>query len=459
MNKYDLVILGGGPGGYVAAIKAAQLGAKVVVIERERLGGVCLNWGCIPTKTLLITAKHYKDVLRSEDFGIVGVDKSKVTVDWKLMLNRKDQVVNKLVSGITMLFKKNKIDLITGSGTVLNKNQIEVNGEIIECKNLILATGARGHFPEIPGLEESLKSGKAIDSKGALLLDEIPKEIIIIGSNTYAIEFATLYNALGSNITLIQSSEHILPYVENEMALTLERQLKKDGLKFISNSTLKSITDEGVLVGVKGEDKLISADKYIVFLGLQPNLEGLEKLNLKLTTKGFVETNDKMETNVDGVYAIGDLNGKYQLAHVASAEGIVAAENIMAIESKLNYNLVPSGVYSFPELASVGLTEEQAKEKGHDYKVSKFPLSANGMAIAEGETVGFVKIISDNQYGEIIGVHIIASDATNMISKAVAIMQLEGTVYDLAKTIHPHPTFSETLVEAAYGSIDRPIHI
>ena len=459
MSKYDIVVIGGGPGGYVAAIKAAQLGAKVAVIEREKLGGVCLNWGCIPTKTLLIAAKHFKDVLRSEDFGIVGIDASKATVDWKLLLKRKDGVVTKLVSGINMLFKKNKIDLITGNANVLNKNKIEINGDIIECDNLIVATGAQGNFPDIKGLEDSLKSGKSIDSKGALQLEDIPKELIIVGGNVYAIEFATLYNALGAKVTLVHNSEHILPYTESEMALTLERQLKKDGLKIISNANLKAVSDEGILIDHKGTEKLLPADKYILFLGLKPNLTGLEKLSLKLNSKGFIDTNDKLETNIKGVYAIGDVNGKYPLAHVASSEGIVAAENIMGVESKINYNLVPTGVYSFPELASVGLTEEQAKEKGHDYKVSKFPLAANGMAMAEGETVGFVKIISDNKYGEIIGTHIISSDATNMISKAVAIMQLEGTVYDLAKTIHPHPTTSETLVEAAFGAIDRPIHM
>lgn len=459
MKSYDLVVLGGGPGGYVAAIKAAQLGSKVLVIEKEKLGGVCLNWGCIPTKALLITAKHYQDVLRSEDFGIVGVDKDKVKVDWNLMISRKDNVVKKLVSGITMLFKKNKVDVITGMGTLINKNEIQVNDEHISFKNLIIATGARSNFPNIPGLQDSLKSGKTIDSKGALLLEEIPKELVILGGNVYAVEFATLFNALGSKVTLIHEGKNILPYSESEGAILLERNLKKEGLKIVSNAELKGFTEEGVLVNHKNEEKLFQADKFLVFLGLKPNLAGVESLDLKLSKKGFIETNDKMETSIDGVYAIGDVNGKYPLAHVASAEGLVAAENINGVDSKLNYNLIPTGVYSFPELASVGLTEEQAKEKELDYKVSKFPLAANGMAIAEGETIGFVKLISDNKYGEVIGVHIAAADATEMISKAVAIMQLEGTVYDLAKTIHPHPTFSETLVEAAYGAIDKPIHM
>ncbi len=459
MDKYDIVILGGGPGGYVAAIKAAQLGAKVAVVEKDRLGGVCLNWGCIPTKTMLVTARHFKDVLRAEEFGIKGVDPSSVSVDWKSLLERKDTVVNRLVSGIEMLFKKNKIDFFDGMGKVVNKNQIEVNGQTIEFDKLIIATGASSRYVDIAGLDQLVKSGKAMDSYGVFQLEDIPNEIVMVGANVYAIEFATLFNSIGSKVTIIHNGKQILPFIENELAKTLERQLKKDGVKIVSQAEFKEVKDGEILVDHKGKDKTFSGDKYMMFLGSQANLSGLESLNLKLSPKGFIETNDKMETSVDGVYAIGDVIGKYPLAHVASAEGIVAAENIMGVPSSLNYNLVPSVVYSFPELASVGITEDLAKEKELDYKVSKFPLMANGMAIANGETTGFVKIISDNQYGEIVGVHIMASHASDMISKAVAVMQLEGTVYDLAKTVHPHPTFAEAMVEAAYGAIDKPIHI
>ena len=459
MDRYDIVVLGSGPGGYVAAIKAAQLGAKVALVENDRLGGVCLNWGCIPTKTMLVTARHYLDILKAEEFGIKGIDTENLHVDWNLLLERKDSVVNRLVSGIESLIKKNKIDYFNGMGSLVNKNQIEVNGETIDFDKLIIATGASSKYLDIPGLDQVVKSGKAIDSFGVFQLEDIPDEIVIIGATFYAIEFASLFASIGSKVTLIHRDKQILPFTENELAKTLERQLKKDGIKIVSEADFKEVRSEEIIVERKGKEASYSGDKYLLFLGTKANLNGLESLNLKLNPRGFIETNDKMETSVAGVYAVGDVIGKWPLAHVASAEGIVAAENIMGLESSLDYNLLPSVVYSFPELASVGITEEEAKEKGLDYKVSKFPLMANGMAIANGETTGFVKIISDNQYGEIIGVHIMASHASDMISKAVALMQIEATVYDLAKTVHPHPTFAEAMVEAAYGAIDKPIHI
>lgn len=459
MNKYDLIILGGGPGGYVAAIKAAQLGAKVAVVEKDKLGGVCLNWGCIPTKTLLKTAKLYKDILKAESYGIVGIDKADISVDWSLLLKRKDKVVDQLVSGIYMLFKKNKIDLYEGKGTIINKNQIQVNGQTITGDNLIIAIGAGDSMPAITGLEEAIKSGKVINSKGALELKEIPKDLIIIGGGVISIEFATLFNALGSNVTIIQRSDRILSAVEPEMATTLEKHLKREGINILTSTTLESITEDEVTILHKGESKKFKGDKYLVSLGVKPDLAQMSNLDLEIDSKGFIKTDEKMETSIKGVYAIGDLNGKFALAHVASAEGIVAAENIMGVESRLNYNIVPSAVYTFPELASVGMTEEEARSKGHDVTISKFPLAANGKALAEGETLGFVKIIADNKYGEILGTHIMAPNATDMIAEAVVAMQLEGTVYDIAKAIHPHPTLSEIMAEAAFGAIDKPIHI
>lgn len=459
MKKYDIAIVGAGPGGYVAAIRAAQLGHKVLVIDKEKLGGSCLNWGCIPTKTMLITAKHYKDVLRSEEFGIVGIKKEEIKVDFKKLLKRKDKVVNQLTTGIKMLFKKNKIDFINGEAMKLQKNSLEVEGEKIEFNQLIIATGASPKYEEIQGLKEVYEDGRAITSKQLMEVEEIPSKLIIIGSNTYAVEYATLFNAIGSEVTLIHADNRILPQMEKEMATTLERQLKKDGVKLVSKATIEAVSKDGVKIKVKEKTETYQGDQFMLFMGLQPNLESFENLGLELDPRGFVKTNDKMETSIKNIYAIGDVNGKLPLAHAASAEGIVAVESISGIERSLNYNLIPKGVYSFPELASVGLTEEEAKDQGLDITVSKFPLQANGMAIAEDETVGFVKLISDNQYGEIVGAHIVAEKATDMISKLVAIMQIEGTVHDLSHAVHPHPTLSEAIVEAAYGAIDGSIHI
>jgi dihydrolipoamide dehydrogenase len=298
-----------------------------------------------------------------------------------------------------------------------------------------------------------------IDHKGVLGLKSQPKEVVIVGNNTYAVEFATFFNAIGTKTTLINPEKGIIPYEDKTLASTLERQLKKDGVKIVSEATPKAFKDGELLVERKGKEETYSADNFIVMMGRKGNLKGLENLKLELDENGYIKTNNKLETNLKDVYAIGDVNGKIPLAHVASAEGIVAVENIMGIESKLNYNLVPQVVYSFPEIASVGITEEKAKKTGLDYSVGKFPLAANGMAIAEEETLGFIEIISDNSYGEIIGVHIMAPTASDMISEAVSIMQLEGTVYDLAKSIHPHPTFSEPLVEAALDIIDKPINM
>lgn len=459
MEKYDIAVFGGGPGGYVSAIKAAQLGAKVVLVERERLGGLCLNWGCIPTKTLLISARHYRDLLRSSEFGISGVDLSNAKVDWTLLMERKSKVVDKLVSGIELLVKKNKITFINGEGTVLDNHTIEVNGEKISFDNLIIATGAMGILPEIPGLSKSMEDGHALDSRGILSLQDMPAKVTILGGNVYAVEFATIFNAIGTNVTLIHKNKSILPGADHELAQLLERQLKKDGVKILGDSEVKSTEGSRVTIIRKNKEEVIDGDNILVFMGIKPNLSGLEVLNLKMNERGFIKTDPKLRTSIENVYAVGDVNGTLPLAHVASAEGIVAAENIMGVESRMNYNIIPRVVYSFPELASVGITEEEAKDKGLDYSVGKFPLMANGMAIAEGETNGFVKIISDNKYGEVIGVHMAAATASDMISKAAAIMQLEGTVYDIAKTIHPHPTFAETLMEAAFAVIDKPIHV
>ena len=455
--KYDVIVLGGGPGGYVAAIKAAQLGGRVALIEKERLGGVCLNWGCIPTKALLKNARVYNDILESSTFGIEGIEMDRIIINWKKMLERKNQVVDRLVKGVESLMQKNKIDIYNGFGSFKDEKSVEVNGQLLEAERFIIATGARPAMPDLPGLAESIKAGYALTSKEILDMEELPKSLLILGGGVIAVEFATLFNTLGVEVTMLQRSDRILNTVEKEMAQSLGRHLKKKGVKIITNVAIKAFNGNEVVTEKAGVDTIYSADRILVSLGNKPNLAGLERLSLEVDSKG-INTNEDMSTNIKNIYAIGDVNGKYTLAHVASAEGIVAATNCMGGEERLNYQIVPSCIYSFPEIASVGLTEEEARAEGYSVIISKFPLSANGKALAEGESVGFIKIIADEKYGEILGTHIMAAHATDMISEAIISMQLEGTAHDVAKAIHPHPTLSEIVMEAAHGLVGLPIH-
>ncbi|MGB3366200.1 MAG: dihydrolipoyl dehydrogenase [Acidaminobacteraceae bacterium] len=455
---YDIAIIGGGPGGYVAAIKAAQLGNKVVLIEKDKVGGVCLNYGCIPTKTLLHSAKLYDNMLNSYEYGILIEDKSSIKIDWSKMLERKDSVVNKLVTGVEGLLKKNGVDVIYGVAKLVTRSSLVVDSKKFEYKNLVIATGSSVMNPEIKGLKESIESGYSIDSTGAISLDKVPKSMIILGGGVISIEFATLYNNLGCEVTIIQRSSELLKFLDKDVRNLIQRHLSKKGVNIITDTSITEISNGRVKFENKGKAKEVTAEKILVSLGRKPNISGFEELNLK-TDKNGVIVDDHMQTNIDHIYAIGDVNGKYMLAHVASAEGIVAINHIMGESEKINYNKIPSCIYSSPEVGVVGLTEEEAIEKGYDVIVSKFPLSANGKALAEGESTGFVKLVADKTYGEVLGVHIVASHATDMIAEAVATMELEGTIHDLAKTVHPHPTLSEIVMEAAHGAIDKPIHM
>lgn len=457
MKNYDIIVLGGGPGGYVAAIKGAQLGAKVLLIEAHKIGGVCLNYGCIPTKTLLRTANLYKDMMNAAEFGIDIESMESVTINWKNLMKRKEKVVKRLTGGVRQLVKHNGIDYVEGFGTVLDKNTIEVDGTQYKGENLILATGSTTRVPDIPGLRESFLEGHSVDSTGAIALPKRPESLTILGGGVIAVEFATLYNSLGTEVTLLQRSDKVLKFLDKDVQETMQKHLVKEGVKIITGVGIQSIDENRVHYEVDGDKKVIESDHVLVSLGREPNLKGLKNLNLKVGRRG-VDVDDHMETSVKGVYAIGDLNGKYMLAHVASAEGIVAAEAIMGSKNTINYNRVPSCIYSFPEVGVVGYTEDQAKEAGYDVDTSTFPLSANGKALAHGEKTGFVKIVLDKTYGEVLGVHIVAAHATDMIAEATASLELEATVHDLAKTVHPHPTLSEVVMEAAHGAVGKPIH-
>lgn len=458
MKAYDIIVIGGGPGGYVAAIKASQLGSKVALVEGDRIGGVCLNYGCIPTKTLLRSAKLYEDLMQAETFGIDIGQASDITINWENLMKRKDGVVNKIVGGVEQLVKMNGIDVYKGYGSALDPHTVVVNGETLTAKNLILGTGSSVMVPEIEGLKEAMESDIVIDSTGAIKLKEQPKAITILGGGVIAIEFATLFNSLGTKVTIIQRSDVVLKMLDADVRNTIQRHLISKGVEIVTNAKIIKLNGGTLHYSVDGVEKTVTSDKILSSLGRVPNLKGFESLGIAVDKRGVI-VDRHMETNVKGVYAIGDMCGKMMLAHVASAEGIIAAEAIHGSKNTIDYNKVPSCIYSFPEVGVIGYSEEAAIAAGYDVGTSTFPLSANGKAVAEGETTGFVKIVHDKKYGEVIGVHIVASHATDMIAEAAITMELEGTIYDIAKTVHPHPTLSEIVMEAAHGAVDRPIHI
>ncbi|MTI46901.1 MAG: dihydrolipoyl dehydrogenase [Firmicutes bacterium] len=459
MENYDITVIGAGPGGYVAAIKAAQMGAKTAIIEKEDIGGVCLNWGCIPTKTLLKSAKVFDNIMNSEKYGIDISDKSVISVNWPNMQKRKDKVVKKLTGGVEFLLKKNSIKVYKGYGEIVDRNTIKVNSETIKTKNLIIATGSSPKLPSIDGINEANEDGLVVTSKEILALDNIPKNLIVVGGGVVGVEFATLFNALGSKVTIFQRSDKILGNIDKDIRDSMTDILTKNGIEIIYNVDVEKFKSKGLTAMVDGEKREFKADKVLVSIGRKANSKGLDKLSIELDKRGNVITNEKLQTNIEGVYAIGDINGKFMLAHVASAEGIVAVENIMGKETTIDYDKAPSCIYGFPEIGTAGLTEQMARERGHDVIVSTFPISANGKALAEGESHGFIKIVADKKYGEVLGTHILAPNATDMIAEAVTTMELEGTVHELAKAIHPHPTLSEIVMEAAHGAVDKPIHI
>ena len=458
MENYKVAIIGGGPGGYVAAIKAAQLGAKTVLIEKEKLGGICLNWGCIPTKTLLKSAKVYQYVMNSEVFGIDIEDKGCVRINWENMQDRKERVVNQLTGGVKSLLEKNGVDVINGEATVVSKNEISVNEQTIKTENIIIATGSSPMIPPIEGIHEAMEKGCVVDSTGLLEVKSVPKELIVIGAGVIGIEFACLFSTLGCKVTVLQRSNEILGNIDKDVRDTMEKKLLNMGIEIIYGVNINKIEGDTAYIEVSGELKQIRAEKILVSTGRVPNFKGIESLDLEKTKRAIV-TDERLRTNIENIYAIGDIIGKFLLAHVASAEGIVAVQNIMGEDSKISYDNIPGCIYAFPEIATVGLTEKDALEKGYDVKISQFPMSANGKALAEGEGSGFIKIVADANQGEILGVHIIGVHATDMISEALATIQLEGTAHDLAKAIHPHPTMSEIVMEAAHGIVDRAIHL
>lgn len=462
--KYDIIVIGSGPGGYVTAIRAAQLGFKTAVVEKENLGGICLNWGCIPTKALLKSAHVFHYLKHAEDFGLNKVENP--SFDFTKVVERSRGVASKMSGGIQFLMKKNKIDVIKGTATVQKGKKISVKdteGKTTEysADHIIIATGARSR--ELPNLPQDGK--KVIGYRQALTLPKQPKSMIVVGSGAIGVEFADFYNTMGTKVTIVEFMPNILPVEDEEVSKHMEKSLKKAGIEIMTSSSVEAVdtSGEGVKAKVKTANGEITleADILLSAVGIQANIEniGLEEVGIQ-TDKGRILVNEWYETSVPGYYAIGDVIPTQALAHVASAEGITCVEKIKGIHTeKIDYGNIPGCTYCSPEVASVGLTEKQAKEKGYDIKVGKFPLSASGKATANGNTDGFIKVIFDAKYGEWLGCHMVGDGVTDMIAEAVVARKLETTGHEILKAVHPHPTVSEAVMEAVAAAYGEVIHI
>ena len=462
MEKYNLIILGSGPGGYVAAIRASQLGLNTAIVEKENLGGICLNWGCIPTKALLKSAQVFNYLKKASDYGlkINGYEK-----DFKSIIDRSRNISNSMSDGVNFLMKKNKIDIIEGHGKVLNGKKVEVENNkkkiIVKADNIIIATGARSReLKNIPHDKE-----KVIGYRKAMSLKSQPKKIIIIGSGAIGIEFAYFYNAIGSDVTIIEYQKNILPLEDEDVSKQLERNFKKNGIKIYTNSEVISVEKNSKIISAKfkteKKEEILSADIIISATGIKSNIDniGIEDVGIAVDNDKVL-VNDFYETNIPGYYAIGDITKGPALAHVASAEGILCVEKIAGHNvQKLDYDNIPGCTYCSPEVASVGMTEKQAKENGYDILIGKFPFSASGKAKASGNSEGFVKVIFDKKYGEWLGCHMIGEGVTDMIAEAVLGRKLETTGYEILKTVHPHPTMSEAVMEAVADAYGEVIHL
>ena len=463
MSKFDVIVLGSGPGGYVTAIRASQLGLKTAIIEKESLGGVCLNWGCIPTKALLKSAQVFEYLKHADDYGLTIENYDK---DFNAVVNRSRNVASTMSKGVQFLMKKNKIEVIMGYGTLKADKKVSVKSEDgpeaeYDADHIIIATGARSR--ELPSLPQDGK--KVIGYRQAMTLSKQPKKLIVVGSGAIGVEFAHFYNSMGTEVTVVEYMPRIVPVEDEEISKQMERSFIKSGIKVMTNAEVTQVDTSGkgvkATIKTKNGDEVLSADIVLSAVGIKTNIEniGLEDLGIA-TDKDKIIVNDFYQTNLPGYYAIGDVTSGQALAHVASAEGILCVEKIAGQQVEpIDYNNVPGCTYCFPEIASVGYTEAQAIENGYEIKVGKFPFTASGKAQAGGHTDGFIKVIFDAKYGEWLGCHMIGAGVTDMIAEAVVGRKLETTGHEILKAIHPHPTMSEAVMEAVAAAYDEVIHI
>ena len=462
MADYDVAVIGSGPGGYVAAIRTAQLGLKTAIIERDDTGGVCLNWGCIPTKSLLRNAEVLELMKRADEFGISF---DNLQFDYGSAVDRSRKIVRRLTTGVGFLLQKNKVTQIEGAAVMKDGSTIEIQGaepQTITADNIIIATGGRPiHVPGIDVDGETI-----LTYREAVVLKEVPGRIVIVGGGPIGVEFADIYHSYGSEVTIVEMLPRLVPLEDEEISQQLERSFKKRRLKFMTGTKVANVlVDNGValvdLEDSEGKTTSIECDKVLVAIGVQANTTGLglESLDLEMD-RSFIQVDDGMQTNVAGVYAIGDVTGKLLLAHAASAQAVTAAETIAGLNPPpLNYSLMPKATYCRPQVASFGLTEAQAKEQGHSVKIGKFPLMASGKALALGDTDGIIKLVIDEEVGEVIGAHMIGTEVTELLGEVSLSRLLEGTTTELGWLVHPHPSISEAIKEAALAADDKAIHV
>ncbi|MCJ7536603.1 MAG: dihydrolipoyl dehydrogenase [Anaerolineales bacterium] len=465
MANYDVIVIGAGPAGYVCAIRAAQLGLKTAIIDKQWLGGVCLNIGCIPSKALLKNAEVIHTLReRGKEFGFSFEN---LKIDYSVAVKRSRKVSGRLTKGVGFLMKKNKIDVHMGSAKFTSQDTVEVtdtdgNSQVLQAKNIVIATGASAMVP--PSWEVDGK--QILTYNEAILQEHLPKSAIVIGSGAIGVEFATIWNSYGVDVTIVEMLPNIVPLEEEEVSLELAKAFKKQGINVLTNHKVASLEakDEGVEVKVEtdGEVKPLQAEQALIAIGVKPNSQflGLEEIGVSLSEKGMVEIDERMATNIPGIWAIGDVTGKLMLAHVGSAQGIICAENIAGQETiTLDYEMLPKVTFSQPQVASFGISEATAEERGYDVKVGRYPFQANGKALGLGESTGWVKIITDAKYGEILGAHMIGPEVTELLPELTLAQMMEITTAEIAQNVHAHPTLSEVLMEAAHGAEGHSINI
>ena len=445
---YDLIIIGAGPAGYVAAIRAGQLGLKTAIVEKKHVGGMCLNWGCIPSKTILESAKVYEKTKTLAEFGIDGVDLENLSFNWDTVKKRSKKITKRLTAGVNFLLKKNGIEVINGTAKIGSDKSVYVEGKKITAENIIVATGSKPKK-----LDGKLEDAPSVEMQKLFDVKEIPENIVVTGNHVSAVEMAQFFKMIGKKVTLVANSDYFLHGIDQYLIDYITKDIASKGIELITDSYPSKYLEGKVTVG----DKKIKCDLLLNCNSRKAVIPESET-PLELTERGFVKTDKDFMTNMPGVYVIGDASGKSFVAHMASAQGIHVVNKIKGIKSNFDYSSYPINMYTSPEISQIGLTEEMVKEEGYDYKINEFPLSANAKAMIEGSSEGFIRMISDKEYGQVLGVQIVGKHATDMIAEAGAYLRMEGSIYDVANTIHAHPTVSEIYFEVGFDAFDKAIH-